>query len=238
MRVEGTVPEGDAVVLEVSDQGCGIGVGMLERVFEPFSTRTSTGRGLGLASVLGIARRHDGAVAVRSTEGKGSVFRLVLPAASSPASGAEAAGPAQAGTETRAATGRLILIADDEPDIREMASVVLEAAGFEVATAADGLEAVSVFRARQAEFGLVVLDMNMPRMGGDDALREIRALRPDIPAVIASGYSEEDATASVTGLGLMGFLQKPFRPKELTAMARHAIEDSDGQQPGGQVSSN
>jgi signal transduction histidine kinase/CheY-like chemotaxis protein len=241
MRVEGTVPEGDAVVLEISDTGCGIDAGTLDRIFEPFYTNKATGRGLGLASVVGIARRHAAAVAVRSVVGGGSTFRLVLPVARSQPSEADAGPvPSEAPSAAAASPGRLILIADDERDIREMASAVLEMAGFSVVTAADGLEAVSTFRARQSEFGLVVLDMSMPRMGGDEALREIRALRPDIPAVIASGYSDEDATASVTGLGFTGFLQKPFRTKELTAMARHALggDAAPGDEQVGQASSN
>lgn len=163
--------------------------------------RVRGGRGLGLAGVLGVVRSHGGATGVET------VAREPEPAL-----------PAQ---ESRP-TGT-VLVADDEEAIRGIARAALERAGFAVLTAADGRECVEVLRQRQEEIDVVVLDLTMPILGGTDALRELHAIRPDLPVILSSGYTEEDVTARTDGGGAVGFVQKPYRPSALVASVRAAL---------------
>ena len=205
--------------VEVSDTGCGMDEATRARIFEPFFTTKFTGRGLGLSAVQGIMRGHGGAIKVYSQVGRGTTFKVLFPALDAPASaGAEAdAGPAGFGR------GRLVLVVDDEEDVRVMARKCLERAGFRVVEAADGRAGLAAYRARAADVALVLLDWTMPRMDGAEAFREMRRASPDVRVVLTSGFAQEDATSGFAGKGLAGFLRKPFRAQDLIGLVLQVL---------------
>jgi len=208
---EPDLPAGEYVVLEVTDNGCGMSPETQARIFEPFFTTKFTGRGLGLAAVLGIVRGHKGALKVYSELGHGTTFRLLLPAAN--AASAETRVERPAPPKWRA-TGTVLVI-DDEESVRLVAGRMLKAIGFEVLTAADGVDGLAVYRAHAEEICAVLLDLTMPRMDGEETFRELRELRADACVVLMIGFNEQEAGARFVGKGLAGFLQKPFTPDEL-----------------------
>jgi signal transduction histidine kinase/ActR/RegA family two-component response regulator len=217
--LEGTPPDGPAVSLEVADTGCGMDEETRARMFDPFFSTKFTGRGLGLAGVLGIVRGHKGAVAVRSVPGQGTTFEIVLPACD----GLEVApAPAQAATDAWRATGT-ILLAEDEAGLREVTQCFLADAGFDVLTVSDGLEAVDVFRRRHGEIVAVLLDLTMPRMDGVEALRELRRIDPRTPVILMSGYTAERLGGSPGAEGAEAFLHKPYSFDELRALLTRVL---------------
>ena len=204
---EGIEP-GTYVFLEVHDTGIGMDEATKTRIFDPFFTTKFTGRGLGLAAVMGIVRGHKGAIKVYSSPGKGTTFKVFFPASDARAIGAV--------PEVLSFRGEgLALVVDDDQGVREAASRLLEYFGFRVVQAVDGRHGVEVFREHAADVRVVLLDMTMPEMNGEETFREIRRIRGDVPVILSSGYNEIEATRRFTAKGLAGFLQKPFTPKEL-----------------------
>ena len=161
---------------------------MQARVFEPFYTTKFTGRGLGLAVVHGIVRGHRGGVRVESAPQLGSTFSVALPAITQPADPLSRLAPS---TDAWRSTG-VVLVADDEDLVRDVADTMLRQIGFEVVAVQDGREAVQAFAADPHRFDLVLLDLTMPIMSGSEALQAIRQIRPDVPVLIMSGYNEQD----------------------------------------------
>ena len=198
------LPAGAYVYLEVTDTGCGMDAATQAKIFDPFFSTKFTGRGLGLAAALGIVRSHKGALKVRSEPGKGTTFKLFLPARDG------GGGPAVPARDRAKPMGRKVLVVDDEETVRMVVADMVEALGFEVLTAVDGADGVDKLRAHLPEIALVLLDLMMPSMTGDEAFREMRRMRPDLPVVLMSGFSEREATSHFTGERLAGFLQKPF----------------------------
>ena len=214
----GDLANGRHVCLEVSDTGEGIDRQILPQIFDPFFTTKFAGRGLGLAAVLGIVRRHGGALRVRSRRGEGTSFWVLLPAS-------EGAGPNLAGPETgpfRAwrGAGRLLLV-DDEESVRSVTSRMLRAMGFEVLLAADGVEALATLEA--GGIRAVLLDLTMPRMDGEATLRALRKISPDLPVVLCSGFDMMGNQKLAADLKVSGFLLKPYRLADLQRALRRAL---------------
>ena len=169
--------------------------------------------------MLGIVRGHRGFMSVRSTVGEGTCFQIGLPASTSaPRLRPEAVKGADAGP----AWGR-VLVVDDEPAVRDTVQRILEWAGFQVWVAPDGASALRVFQEQAGLVDVVLLDLSMPGMGGEEVFKDLIAVRPDVRVVLSSGYDEQDAIQRFTTPGLVGFIQKPYRAEALISKLRSAI---------------
>jgi signal transduction histidine kinase len=209
---------GRYVCLEVRDTGCGMDGATKSRIFDPFFSTKFTGRGLGLAAVAGIVRGHKAAIIVESAPGKGSCFTALFPAAA-------------AAIERRVAAARdvalqgagVVLVVDDERIVREMVKRALERHGYTVLLADSGLEAIDVFRRHPGDIALVVLDLSMPGMSGEEALPELRKIRPQVKVVVSSGYSEAETMTLFKGQQVSGFIQKPYTSQGIAEKAKVCI---------------
>jgi two-component system cell cycle sensor histidine kinase/response regulator CckA len=215
------LPEGRYVFIEVEDNGTGISPEQLDRIFEPFFTTKFTGRGLGLSAVQGIMRGHHGTIAVRSAPGKGTAARLLFPEA---ASVRPDEAPVLEGGAWQAAGA--VLVADDEASVRRAVRRMLERAGLEVVTASDGLQALRICEEYNGKLICVLLDTLMPRLDGEETLRELRTRYPDLPVVMISGYSPEYVRERFQDHGIAGVIQKPFQPEHLETTLRAIIDDT------------
>ena len=211
---------GPHVFIEVADTGCGMDPATVEKIFDPFFSTKFAGRGLGLATVLGTVRRHRGALDVRSRKGQGTTFRVYLPCGGTlPAATAapEASPPAAADA------ARTVLLVDDEEDVRLVTQHMLERLGCSVLVAGDGREGVEVFRTHVETIDAVIVDLTLPRLGGEQAFNEIRRIRPDAPVIVISGYNDDRTTQRLSEAGLAGFLRKPFSVSDLRSTMDRAL---------------
>jgi len=211
------VVPGDYVTLRVADTGCGMEPGVLTRIFDPFFSTKSSGRGLGLSAMLGILRGHGAAIEIHSEAGQGSDFQVHFPAS-------RASLPAVGGAVPTRRTGRFqgkVLLADDEADLRLSFRDILEHLGFEVVSAQDGFEAVQLFQ--PGEFVLVFMDLTMPRMDGREAFLQMRSRDSEVKVILISGYSEQEAIDSKQALRPTAFIQKPFNLQLLVSVLEQVL---------------
>jgi len=216
LNLADSLDSGPFVYFEVVDTGSGMDRATMARIFDPFFTTKFTGRGLGLAAMQGIVRGHGGGVEIQSTPGEGTVFRVYLPAQSGLAITSH--DPAAAEVGELKGSG-LVLVVDDEPGIRDFVGRALVRVGFRVIAAADGEAAIEQVRAHHQELRLLMLDLTMPRMGGDEALAGIRALGYEGPVIRWSGYTQAEATPDPRA----AFLRKPFSAEELLQLVGKSL---------------
>ena len=211
------ISEGLYVYLEISDSGCGMDKETMAKLFDPFFTTKFTGRGLGMAAVLGIVRGHKGAIKIYSEPNRGTTFKIMLPASSRPAE-------IFTGTSHHdgwKGEGKALLV-DDEETVRGIGTEMLRELGFTVITADDGCEGVEKFK-QNPDICFVILDLTMPHMDGEQCFRELRQLKPDAKVIMCSGYNEQEVTQKFVGKGLAGFIQKPYKLSILEETIRRII---------------
>ncbi len=219
------LPEGRYVFLEVADTGCGIDSDIKEKIFDPFFSTKFTGRGLGLASVLGIVRAHQGAIDVTSDTNAGCAVRLYLPSSSGEDTPKRTTLPPQA--KKAAPNAVTVLLVDDEDAVRSTAKRILKQFGFDVMTASSGLSALDAYSLHGHDIDLVLLDMTMPYMDGEETFRKLLALDHQVKTVLMSGYSKEDVIGRFSGATPSGFLQKPFTARRLVRTVRQLLKDGE-----------
>ncbi|MCK5131152.1 MAG: PAS domain S-box protein [Candidatus Sabulitectum sp.] len=212
---------GNYVYMEVKDSGEGMSAEVKTSIFNPFFTTKFTGRGLGLSAVLGIMSSHNGALEIESTPGEGSTFRALFPVIT----GDSYSSPEPSKTRSDSLKmGGTVMFVDDEPLVRDVVETMLNQFGLNVISAVDGLDCLNKFKENILKVDLVILDITMPNMDGDEAFREMKKLRSDIPVIISSGYSEHEVIARFPDEYPDGFLQKPYSADELQSKIRAVLK--------------
>jgi len=223
-----SIAPGDYAVIEVQDNGVGMTRETISRIFEPFFTTKFTGRGLGLAAAMGIVRGHKGAIRVYSEIGLGSTFRVYLPVAGASATAVE---QEEAPSGELMGTG-IILVIDDEESVRNTARNTLEFYGYAVIEAENGKRGVEIFAEQEEKISLVLLDLTMPVINGEEALQRIRNIRPRVPIIVSSGFNETEALRRFGSGSASAFLQKPYTSAKLAETVRKALQRISGRIPG------
>jgi PAS domain S-box-containing protein len=213
---------GPYVVISVSDTGIGMDQATQARIFDPFFTTKEPGKGtgLGLAIVYGVVHNHEGFINVYSELGHGSTFRVYLPAQRGSEAVAATAHffPVPGGTET-------LLVIDDEEPVRRLAQHIFRMLGYRIFEAADGQQGLEIFRQHKDEIDLVILDLTMPRLGGVETYRALKALNPRIKVILSSGYTQEGRAELILREGASAFVQKPYQMQELAQTVRRVLDE-------------
>jgi two-component system, cell cycle sensor histidine kinase and response regulator CckA len=203
---------GTYVSISISDTGMGIPAELIDRIFDPFFTTKPVGKGtgLGLSTVLGIVKNHGGFVKVESQVGRGTRFKVYLPAISDPIGSADLVS-----TQSPSGTQETILIVDDEVAIQEVTSTVLDTFNYKTITTSSGAEAIDIYTQRHQEIQVVLMDVMMPNMDGITAARRLQQINPQVKLIFASGLLPSDRVAQIAELGVSAFLSKPYTAQEL-----------------------
>jgi CheY-like chemotaxis protein len=207
-------PDSSLVWFEVKDTGQGMSTDVLSRAFEPFFTTREGHQGLGLSTVLGVVRGHKGALHIVSSTSEGTSVKVGLMAEQ---------GMSAPDRSTESAPEKpLVLLADDEETVLDVVSRLLGTLGFRVIPARNGEQVLEAYR-QNPTIQLALIDMSMPKMGGDQAMRQLREAAPQLPIVLMSGYPEGDVKSQFAGVPLVSYLQKPFRLPALIDMVRKVL---------------
>ena len=206
--------EGTYSYLDVIDEGCGMSQETLSKMFDPFFTTKFTGRGLGLAAVLGIVRGHDGLLKVESTPGQGTHVRVLFPAVFAPAS--KHAAPAEDHSGV-CFDGMTALLVDDDEIVRSVGESMLNVLGLHVVTADSGQQAIELFQQDPDRVDFIILDLTMPHLDGAQTFTALRGIKEEICVILSSGYDKHDLTTRFSGDGFSGFIQKPYKIAQLKA---------------------
>ncbi|HBP87883.1 MAG TPA: response regulator [Nitrospirales bacterium] len=216
-HVIGNLPTGRAVSLTIQDRGCGMASAMIPKIFDPFFSTKFPGRGLGLASLLGLAQAHAAAIAVRSQPDVGTEFSLLFPA-TIPSPSTKKVPVFSIPTQHPSLTKKpVVLVVDDEEDVRVACSMIFEEMGLQTLVASDGQIGIQVFQQYQHEIMVVLLDLTMPNMDGQEFLEHIQGLNATIPVILSSGYTEEEAMKRFHNPRMAAFIQKPYQVETLIA---------------------
>jgi PAS domain S-box-containing protein len=220
------IAAGEYVCLEVTDDGCGMPPEIQAKIFDPFFTTKFTGRGLGLAAVLGIVRSHRGAITVQSEVGRGTTFKLFVPPVEGAPEDQGERNPIESGLARRGQG--TILLAEDEAGVRVTTAHLLRAAGFDVEEAENGRIAIDKFRLKPDRYCAVMIDFAMPEVDGEEAFLEIRQIRPEAVILIMSGFSPNHVLERFQDKGINGFIQKPFQTKDLIIELHRVLGSAQG----------
>jgi CheY-like chemotaxis protein len=210
---------GSYAKISITDTGMGIPKDVRDHIFEPFFTTKDVGKGtgLGLATVYGIVKNHNGYIYVYSEPGEGSTFSIYLPSTTSK--------KLQQTVKSKIIKGaKTILIIDDEEDIRTMTKIQLEDIGYKVMTAENGVKGLEIYKKEKDNIDLVLLDMIMPEMDGKETFLNLKKINPKISVLLTSGFSQNGKAKEIMGKGILGFLQKPFKIHELSNVIHKALK--------------
>jgi CheY-like chemotaxis protein len=214
------LPEGLYSYVEVADTGCGMNEETVGRMFEPFFSTKFTGRGLGMAAVLGIVRGHGGAIHVTSQPGQGTTVRILFPATEFEFLKEEDA--RQGSLEEWRPSGTILLV-DDEETVRVIGERMLKHIGFDVILAENGLKAIELYQQHTPKIVCIILDLAMPKMDGAETFKELHRQGVGVPVILSSGYDEKNATDRFADEGLAAFIQKPYEVNTLKGVLSKLI---------------
>jgi signal transduction histidine kinase/CheY-like chemotaxis protein len=215
-----TLNPGRYALLRIIDTGSGMTPDIITHIFDPFYTTKFIGRGLGLSAVLGIIRSHEGGITIESVEGNGSTFTVVLPRADAPEVNNPAVTPE---SQSASQDQKTVLVIDDEKDVAMMAKDLLEIEGHTVITESNPIQGIEVYKQKQAEIGVVLLDWTMPEMSGKEVAEALVAINANVKIIIATGYSADDIKSKMDIAKVSGFLQKPYTLKALLSALQNMM---------------
>ena len=208
------LPRGKYALLQVADTGGGMSKEVMARIFDPFFSTKFTGRGLGLAAVLGIVRGHKGGVRIESEVGKGTTFEIVFPLTNAVL---KSEGQVNKEMPTVNGAGKTVLVIDDEESVVDLLNDVFTDANFKVLQTLEPIEGIELYRKHHQDIELVILDYSMPNMDGRAAFEELVKIKKEVRVLLCSGYTEEEMQSGFGDMRPIGFIQKPYKPSDLLA---------------------